>query len=163
MYTTLSKLNTINDQTTYQPSFFDPSVEKNDSGQFSRGLHRSSTTKNGGTTSTLLMVSIQVTSTSTDSSTSPKESRQRARRQTRQGAADRNIVERGPKREHLLTTAWASGDLLSPNWLSDQYILEPLFGPIAFLIRKSPKKSTHFTRAKVTLIIGCIRIRIVYW
>ena len=54
------------------------------------------------------------------------------RRQARQGAATRGNVERGPKREHLLTSTKASGDLLLPNWLSGHHVLEPPFGPIAF-------------------------------
>ena len=126
MSTTSSKRS--DDQTTYQPTFYDPSVNKNVGGQSSMRLHRSTTTQNGGTTSTRMMVSSQASSAKTSSSSSPDESRQRARR----GAASRCNVERGPKREHLFTSAKASGDLLSPNWLSGHHVLEPLFGLIAF-------------------------------
>ena len=51
----------------------------------------------------------------------------------------RNDVARGPVREHLPTSAWASGDLLSPNWLFGHHVLEPFFGPICIL---NSKKST---------------------
>ena len=113
--TTSSKPTAKNDQTTYQPTFYKPSVNKNDSGNL-QGAYIEVTPRK-------MVILPRLEGWCQDRSLQPREVRalhqknqgSGRRRHARQGAASRCNVERGPKREHLLTSAWAIGDLLSPN------------------------------------------------